>query len=103
MNTYSHDPLQHRDSIMENQIHSLQLLQARLSIKDSLTIEAFTDLTGDFHYNMLLAEKRAKRIIQYFPGIHTDIILSPLKKRNSGLEEYQKAYNRIVIITRKKP
>lgn len=91
------------DSIMENQIHSLQLLQARLSIKDSLTIEAFTDLTGDFHYNMLLAEKRAKRIIQYFPGVHTDIILSPLKKRNSGLEEYQKAYNRIVIITRKKP
>ena len=91
------------DSLTKRDIEYLKKSRERLNEKDSLIIEAFTDLSGDYEYNKNLAQRRAQAIVQYFSGIPCTIILSPLKKRNSGLAEYQKAYNRIVTITRKMP
>ena len=91
------------DSLTNRDIVYLNQCRERFNENDSLIIEAFTDLSGDYEYNKNLAQRRAQTIVQYFSGIPSTIILSPLKKRNSGLAEYQKAYNRIVTITRKKP
>ncbi|MGA1249819.1 MAG: OmpA family protein, partial [Candidatus Kapaibacteriota bacterium] len=91
------------DSLTKRDVEYLKKCRERLNEKDSLMIEAFTDLSGDYEYNKNLAQRRAQGIVQYFSGIPCTIILSPLKKRNSGLAEYQKAYNRIVTITRKMP
>jgi hypothetical protein len=89
------------DSLIEKYENQLLKFRSKLNRSDSLIIEAFTDLSGDFDYNRDLAARRANRVFALFTGIHTEIILSPLKKRNAGLMEHQRAYNRIVTITRK--
>ena len=89
------------DSLSKKYENQLLQFRAKLRESDSLIIEAFTDLTGDFFYNSDLAARRANRVSTLFSGFHGEIILSPLKKRNAGLLEHQRAYNRIVTITRK--
>lgn len=89
------------DSLSTKYEKQLMRFRGTLKDSDSLIIEAFTDLSGDLEYNKDLAARRANRIAVIFQDNPTEIILSPLKKRNAGLKEYQKAYNRIVTITRK--
>jgi len=94
---FDSDMLRQVDYVLLNEFRS------KLTEKDSLRIESFTDLRGNYEHNVDLAKRRASVVANIFVGIPCDIILSPLKKRNEGVSEYQKAYNRIVIITRKKP
>lgn len=89
------------DSLSKKYENQLLQFRSKLRDSDSLIIEAFTDLSGDFSYNSDLAARRANRVSTLFTGFHGEIILSPLKKRNAGLLEHQRAYNRIVTITRK--
>ncbi len=89
------------DKLRKIDIESLQYFMNSLSSQDTIIIEAFTDLSGDIDLNTELAKRRAESVSSLFKETPKEIILSPLKPRNSGIKEYQKAYNRIVTIKRK--
>ena len=91
------------DSLRQVDIESIKGFERMIQAEDSIIIEAFTDLSGDSTLNSDLARRRADAVAQYFPKYHKQIILSPLKARNAGKSDYQKAYNRIVTIKRKQP
>ena len=82
-------------------VKSLNYFMKGLKKEDTIIIEAFTDLSGDIALNTDLAKRRAESVSYIFTESPKEIILSPLKPRNSGKNEYQKAYNRIVTIKRK--
>jgi hypothetical protein len=84
-------------------VKSLNYFMKGLKKEDTVIIEAFTDLSGDIALNTDLAKRRAESVSYIFTESHKEIILSPLKPRNTGKKEYQKAYNRIVTIKRKQP
>jgi hypothetical protein len=89
------------DKLRNIDIESLIHFMKGLKKEDTIIIEAFTDLSGDIALNMDLAKRRAESVSFIFKESPKEIILSPLKPRNSGKKEYQKAYNRIVTIKRK--
>lgn len=91
------------DSLRQMDIESIRNFERMIQIEDTIIIEAFTDLSGDKTLNFDLARRRADAVAQYFPQFHKEIILSPLKARNAGKKDYQRAYNRIVTIKRKQP
>lgn len=92
-----------KDSLRQIDIESLIMYRNALSKQDTIIVEAFTDLSGDMTLNEDLSRRRASSVATYFPNQPIEIILSPLKARNSGKKEYQKAYNRIVTVKRKQP
>ena len=89
------------DKLRNIDTESLKHFKKGLKKEDTIIIEAFTDLSGDILLNTDLAKRRAKSVSFIFKESPKEIILSPLKPRNSGKNEYQKAYNRIVTIKRK--
>ena len=91
------------DKLRNIDIESLKQFKNGLKKEDTIIIEAFTDLSGDIALNTDLAKRRAESVSYIFTETPKEIILSPLKPRNTGKKEYQKAYNRIVTIKRKQP
>ncbi len=91
------------DSLRQMDIESIRNFKSMIQIEDTIIIEAFTDLSGDKTLNIDLARRRADAVAKYFPQYSKEIILSPLKARNAGKKDYQRAYNRIVTIKRKQP
>ena len=89
------------DKLRNIDIVSLKQFLKSLKKEDSIIIEAFTDLSGDIALNTDLAKRRAESVSVLCTEIPKEIILSPLKPRNTGKKEFQKAYNRIVTIKRK--
>ena len=89
------------DKLRNMDIVSLKQFLKSLKKEDSIIIEAFTDLSGDIALNTDLAKRRAESVSVLCTEIPKEIILSPLKPRNTGKKEFQKAYNRIVTIKRK--
>jgi hypothetical protein len=89
------------DKLRNIDTESLKHFKKGLKKEDTIIIEAFTDLSGDISLNTDLAKRRAESVSFIFKESPKEIILSPLKPRNSGKNEYQKAYNRIVTIKRK--
>lgn len=89
------------DKLRNIDIESLKYFKKCLKKEDTIIIEAFTDLSGDIALNTDLAKRRAESVSFIFNETPKEIILSPLKPRNTGKKEYQKAYNRIVTIKRK--
>lgn len=89
------------DKLRSIDMSTIQMFSTSLNERDTITIEAFTDLSGDIELNSNLAKRRADSVAAHFPMVHKEIILSPLKRRNSGKNDYQRAYNRIVTIKRK--
>lgn len=89
------------DKLRNIDIESLKYFKKSLKKEDTIIIEAFTDLSGDIALNTDLAKRRAESVSFIFNETLKEIILSPLKPRNTGKKEYQKAYNRIVTIKRK--
>jgi outer membrane protein OmpA-like peptidoglycan-associated protein len=89
------------DKLRNIDTESLNHFMKGLKTEDTIIIEAFTDLSGDIALNTDLAKRRAESVSFIFSEIPKEIILSPLKPRNTGKKEYQKAYNRIVTIKRK--
>jgi outer membrane protein OmpA-like peptidoglycan-associated protein len=91
------------DKLRNIDVKSLNYFMKGLKKEDTIIIEAFTDLSGDIALNTDLAKRRAESVSYIFTESPKEIILSPLKPRNTGKKEYQKAYNRIVTIKRKQP
>ena len=91
------------DKLRNIDVKSLNYFIKGLKKEDTIIIEAFTDLSGDIALNTDLAKRRAESVSYIFTESPKEIILSPLKPRNTGKKEYQKAYNRIVTIKRKQP
>jgi outer membrane protein OmpA-like peptidoglycan-associated protein len=91
------------DKLRNIDIESLKHFKNSLKKEDTIIIEAFTDLSGDIALNTDLAKRRAESVSYIFSESPKEIILSPLKPRNTGKKEYQKSYNRIVTIKRKQP
>ena len=89
------------DKLRNIDIVSLKQFLKSLKKEDSIIIEAFTDLSGDIALNTDLAKRRAESVSVLCTETPKEIILSPLKPRNTGKKEFQKAYNRIVTIKRK--
>ena len=89
------------DKLRNIDIVSLKQFLKSLKKEDSIIIEAFTDLSGDIALNTDLAKRRAESVSILCTETPKEIILSPLKPRNTGKKEFQKAYNRIVTIKRK--
>ena len=89
------------DKLRNIDIVSLKQFLKSLKKEDSIIIEAFTDLSGDIALNTDLAKRRAESVSVLCTETPKKIILSPLKPRNTGKKEFQKAYNRIVTIKRK--
>lgn len=89
------------DKLRNIDIESLKQFLNSLKKEDTIIIEAFTDLSGDIALNTDLAKRRADSVSVIFTDTPKKIILSPLKPRNTGKKEFQKAYNRIVTIKRK--
>lgn len=89
------------DKLRNIDVKSLNYFMKGLKKEDTIIIEAFTDLSGDIALNTDLAKRRAESVSYIFTESPKEIILSPLKPRNTGKKEYQKAYNRIVTIKRK--
>ena len=89
------------DKLRNIDTESLNHFMKGLKTEDTIIIEAFTDLSGDIALNTDLAKRRAESVSFIFSESPKEIILSPLKPRNTGKKEYQKAYNRIVTIKRK--
>lgn len=89
------------DKLRNIDIVSMKQFKNDLKKEDTIIIEAFTDLSGDIAFNTDLAKRRAESVSYIFTETPKEIILSPLKPRNTGKKEYQKAYNRIVTIKRK--